>query len=99
MTYNSSFQDRAAQAAQAKQKALEQYRARPPIDEKRAAEREAAKAEKAAAKKADKQAAADALISKNRQKRSEEVDELHQHLPARLVAWADRLLASASATS
>ena len=59
MTYNSTFQDRAGQAAQAKQKALEQYRSRPPVDEKAAAERvaagqrrEAAKAEKAAAKKA-----------------------------------------------
>ena len=31
MTYNSSFQDRAGQAAQAKQKALEQFRSRPPI--------------------------------------------------------------------
>jgi hypothetical protein len=65
MTYNSSFQDRAAQAAAAKQKALEQLRAKPPLDEKRAAERlaagqqrEAAKAEKAAAKKAERAEAA-----------------------------------------
>jgi len=57
MTYNSSFQDRAAQAAAAKQKALEQLRAKPPLDEQAASERlaagqqrEAAKAEKAAAK-------------------------------------------------
>src|SRR3954470_21481890 len=67
MTYNSSFQDRAAQAAQAKQKALEQLRAKPPLDEKAAAERlaagqqrEAAKAEKAAAKKAERAEAASA---------------------------------------
>jgi hypothetical protein len=67
MTYNNSFQDRAAQAAEAKQKALEQYRAKPPVDEKLAAqrmaageEREAAKAVKAATKKADKKAAAEA---------------------------------------
>ena len=67
MTYNNSFQDRAAQAAEAKQKALEQYRAKPPVDEKLAAERiaageerAAAKAVKAAAKKADKQAATEA---------------------------------------
>jgi hypothetical protein len=64
MTYNNSFQDRAAQAAQAKQKALEQYRARPPVDEKLAAERlaageerEAARAEKAATKKAERKVA------------------------------------------
>ena len=50
MTYNSSFQDRAGQAAEAKQKALEQYRARPPVDEKLAAERKAAGEERAAAK-------------------------------------------------
>jgi hypothetical protein len=55
MTYKSTFQDRAGQAAEAKRKALDQYRSRPPVDEKLAAERrvagearEAAKAEKAA---------------------------------------------------
>ena len=65
MTYNSTFQDRAGQAAQAKQKALEKYKSRPPIDEKVAAERaaagqrrEEAKAEKAAAKKAQAEAKA-----------------------------------------
>ena len=70
MTYNSTFQDRAGQAAQAKQKLLDQYKSRPPVDEKLAAERaeagakrEAAKAEKAAAKKADKKAAAEAKAS------------------------------------
>ena len=66
MTNKSTFQDRAAQAAEAKQKALEKLQSRPPVDEKTAAERraageakEAAKAEKAAAKKAEKQAARD----------------------------------------
>ena len=70
MTYKSSFQDRAAQAAEAKQKALEQYRARPPIDEKLAAERIAAgeerataKAEKAATKKADRKASDEAAAA------------------------------------
>ncbi|MEA3059981.1 MAG: hypothetical protein QOE50_1393 [Sphingomonadales bacterium] len=70
MTYNSSFQDRAAQAAQAKQKALEQYRAKPPLDEKAAAERlaagqerEAAKAQKATAKKAQQKEAANATAA------------------------------------
>jgi hypothetical protein len=70
MTYNSSFQDRAGQAADAKRKALEQYRARPPLDEKLAAERKAAglereagRAEKAAAKKADKKATAEATAA------------------------------------
>jgi len=70
MTYNSSFQDRAGQAAEAKRKALEQYRAKPPLDEKLAAERKAAaqkregaKAEKAAAKKAEREAAAKAIAT------------------------------------
>ena len=65
MTYKSTFQDRAGQAAQAKQKALEKYKSRPPVDEKLAAERaaagqrwEEAKAEKAAAKKAEAEAKA-----------------------------------------
>ena len=69
MTYNSSFQDRAGQAAAAKQKALDKYRARPPVDEKVAAERlaagqerEAAKAEKAASKKAAKKTATEAAV-------------------------------------
>ena len=65
MTYNSTFQDRAGQAAQAKQRLLDQYKSRPPVDEKLAAERaaagqrrEEAKAEKAAAKKAEAEAKA-----------------------------------------
>ena len=67
MTYNSTYKDRAGQSAEAKRKLLDQYRARPPVDEALAAERkatglarEAAKAEKAAAKKAERQAVADA---------------------------------------
>jgi hypothetical protein len=59
MTYNSSFQQRATQAAKAKEAALEQFRARPAIDEKTAAERGAArlrreevKTQKALSKKA-----------------------------------------------
>jgi hypothetical protein len=70
MTYNNSFQDRASQAAEAKKKALEQYRARPPVDEKVAAEciaageeRAAAKAQKAAAKKADRKASDEAAAA------------------------------------
>ena len=54
-----SFQDRAASAAQAKQKALDRLKAKPPVDEAVVAERqaarlarEAAQAEKRAAKKA-----------------------------------------------
>jgi hypothetical protein len=64
MTYNSTFQDRAAQSARAKQEALANLQSRPPVDESKAAERiaageqkAAAKAEKAAAKKAEKEAA------------------------------------------
>jgi hypothetical protein len=71
MTYKSTFQDRAAQAAEAKQKALEQYRARPPVDESRAAERlaageqrAAARAEKAATKKADRKASYETAAAK-----------------------------------
>jgi hypothetical protein len=58
-----SFQDRISSAAQAKKKALEQLRSRPPIDEKIAAHRQARKLERetrdrerAAAKKAEQQA-------------------------------------------
>src|SRR4051794_31892486 len=60
-----SFQDRVARAAEAKKKALEQLRSRPPLDASVVAERQAAsarrdqaKAEKTAAKAAAKQAAA-----------------------------------------
>ena len=67
MTYKSTFQDRAAQAAQAKQKALEQLQSRPPVDEKLAAERiaageekAAARAQKAAEKKAEREAGKEA---------------------------------------
>jgi hypothetical protein len=70
MTYNNTFKDRAAQAAESKQKALEQYRSRPPVDEKLAAERiaageqrEAAKAQKAAAKKAERKASDEAAAA------------------------------------
>ena len=65
MTYNNSFQERAGQAAEAKKQALEQLRAKPPVDEKLAAERAvageqraAARAEKTAAKKAERAKAA-----------------------------------------
>ena len=70
MTYNSTFQDRAAQAAEAKKKALEQYRTRPPVNEQQAAERkaageqrEAARAEKAATKKAERKASDEAAAA------------------------------------
>lgn len=62
-----SFQERAANAAKAKEKALKQLRSRPPLDEKVVAERKAAslkretaKAQKAAAKQVAEQAAAEA---------------------------------------
>jgi hypothetical protein len=71
MTYKSTFQDRAAQAAEAKKKALEKLKSRPPVDEKLAAERiaageekAAAKAQKAEAKKAEKQEAKEAQAAK-----------------------------------
>ena len=62
-----SFQDRTARAAEAKQKALDQYRAKSPVDEKVMADRQAARlrresaeAEKRAARKAREQAADEA---------------------------------------
>jgi hypothetical protein len=62
-----SFQDRVGRAAEAKQKALDALRSKPPVDEKVVAERkaaqerrEAAQAEKRAAKKAAEDAAAQA---------------------------------------
>jgi septal ring factor EnvC (AmiA/AmiB activator) len=62
-----SFQDRVGRAAEAKQKALDKLRSKPPVDEKVLAERqaarlkrEAAEAEKRAAKKAAEQAAKEA---------------------------------------
>ncbi len=62
-----SFQDRIGSAAKAKQKALEQLRSKPAVDEKTLAERQARRAErdardkeKAAAKRAAQQAAKDA---------------------------------------
>jgi len=72
MTYNNSFQDRAGQAAEAREKALEQYRARPQVDPKEAAERIAAgeeraeaKARKAADKKVEREAAAKASAAED----------------------------------
>ena len=65
-----SFQDRVGRAAEAKKKALDQLRSRPPLDPVVVAERKAAslrreteKAEKAAAKKAERQAAIDAAAT------------------------------------
>ena len=62
-----SFQDRVGRAAEAKMKALEQLRSKPPLDEKIVAERraarlkrEAAELERRAARKASEQAAKEA---------------------------------------
>lgn len=62
-----SFQDRVGRAAEAKQKALDNLRSKPPVDEAVVAERQAARAkreaddaEKRAAKKAAEQSAKDA---------------------------------------
>ena len=68
MTYNSTFQDRAAQAAKAKQAALEQLRSRPPVDEKQAKARMVAGAEREAAKAA---AAAPPTEAEQKAKRDE----------------------------
>ena len=65
MTYNDSFQDRIANAAKAREKALAKLKAKPPLDPKVVAERverqkqrEAREAEKAGAKKAAREAEA-----------------------------------------
>ncbi len=65
-----SFQDRIGSAAQARGKALEQLRSKPPLDDQVVAERQAARAErerkeaeKSAAKKAAQQAAKDAKLA------------------------------------
>lgn len=65
MSFKSSFQDRQSQAADAKAKALEQLRSRPPVDESvvaeriaRQAQRDTANAEKAAARTAAAEAQA-----------------------------------------
>lgn len=58
-----SFQDRVSRAAEARQKALDQLRAKPPVDEKVAAERQAARLKreaKEAEKRAEKKAAVEA---------------------------------------
>jgi len=67
---NPSYQDRVSQSADARQKALEQLRQKPPRDAKVVADRvaaaqrrDAAKAEKAAARKAAKAAAETAKAS------------------------------------
>ncbi len=52
-----TFQDRVGSAAQAKQKALDRLKAKPPIDEAKAEAKEAAEVEKRAAKLAAKLAA------------------------------------------
>jgi hypothetical protein len=93
MTYKSTFQDRAAQAAEARQKALEKLQSRPQVDEKTAAERraageqkEAAKAEKAAAKKAEKQAAKQAKAADEAAKAAAAAPKSEAELKAALDA-------------
>ena len=65
MTYNDTFQDRIANAAKARETALEKLRSKPPLDPKVVAERverqkqrEAREAEKAEGKKARREAEA-----------------------------------------
>lgn len=66
-----SFQDRVGRAAEAKRKALDQLRSKPPLDEKIVAERQAARLkreaadlERRAARKASEQAAKEAKAAK-----------------------------------
>jgi hypothetical protein len=66
-----SFQDRVGRAAEAKRKALDQLRSKPPLDEKIVAERKAARQkreaselERRAARKASEQAAKEAKAAK-----------------------------------
>ena len=97
MTYKSSFQDRAGQAAEAKQKALEKYKARPPVDEDLAAarmaaeqRREEAKAEKAAAKKAEAEAKAAAAAEKAARSAPPTAAEMKAARDARYAARKNR---------
>ncbi len=97
MSYKSTFQDRAGQAAEAKQKLLDQYKSRPPVDEKVAAERaaaaerkEAARAEKAAAKKAERQEAADAAAAEAAANAPKSEAELKAARDARYAARKNR---------
>lgn len=64
-----TFQDRLGQAAQAKQKALDALRSRPPVDEQVVAERQAAQARKDAAK-AEKAEARRAAIAAERARKA-----------------------------
>jgi hypothetical protein len=86
---NSSFQDRVDQVAKAKQKALDQLRAKPPIDpavvEARVAASEkkaAAQAERTAAKKAAEEAAAEAARIEAEAKDAAEAERLAAIKPA-----------------
>lgn len=65
-----TFQDRLGQAADARQKALERLRAKPPVDEKIVAERRAAQARRDAAQ-AEKQAARKAAVEAERAAKAE----------------------------
>ena len=86
-SYNEpSFQQRQANAAAAKEKALNQLRSRPKIDESVLAERkaasdqrEAAKAEKIAAKKAAEQAVIDAKAAEEAAKVAEAEAKAAEH--------------------
>ncbi len=91
-----SFQDRTGRAAEAKQKALDNLRQKPPVDEKVAAERQAARlkreaadAEKRAAKKAAEQAARDAKAAESAAKAEAEAKAAAVPAPTE----ADRKLA------
>lgn len=88
-----SFQDRTDRAAQAKQKALDNLRQKPPVDEKLAAERQAARlsreaaaAEKRAAKKAAEQAAKEAKQAQASAAKAENAQKASASAPPRTEA-------------
>ena len=70
-----SFQDRAASAADAKRKALEQLKAKPPLDEAVVAERAAAQARRQAAAAEKSAARKSAAESARREKASAAADQ------------------------
>lgn len=78
-----SFQDRVARAAEAKQKALEQLKARPPLDEKVVAERRAARLAREAAQ-AERRAAAQAEREQARADKAAEIEQAKAEAAARV---------------
>ena len=79
-----SYQERVGRAAEAKQKALDQLRSRPPLDEKVVAERQAARARREAAQ-AEKRAARLAAEQAAKEARAAAAAEKQASMPVPLT--------------